>query len=227
MAEIALATRVETRMGSGATERVLTIANEPWRLEGDPSVVPAGTKGGHDSFTVKVDDDGGWRLVHLRVWRGRGGLGAIAARLRASPGLATWAAAAKLAEAQIPIPRPLLAAERRSEWSCYACEHLDATVSLEDVLQQAASWSEVRQTKFVRNLAAALRPLKSRRLGFADLSPSALLVRGVPDFEFELLVRDVLGARLGSDLPRAQIESRVLFGFPSKVVQAFFQAYGA
>ena len=190
--------------------------------------VPREVEGRH-SYLVHLDDDGGLRVLHLRVWRGRSGLGGMTDRFRTSPGFAMWAKAMALVDAGIATPRPLAAAERRLgnlEWSCFASEQLDAAIGLEQVLQQVAGWGEARQMKFVRTLAGELRKLKSRKLGMHELSPSSFLVRGVPDFEFDLFVCEPEATTIGGELSTAQMESRILFGLPDKVVKAFFVALG-
>lgn len=230
MGEGELATKVESRLGARALQRVLEIAHEPSRFGEEDGVVPAREVEGRQSYLVRLDDDGGWRVLHLRVWRGgRGGLAGMADRFRASAGLAMWAKAMALVDAGIATPRPLAAAERRPkglEWSCFASEQLDAAIGLEEVLQQVAGWGEARQTKFARSLAGEFRKLRTRKLGMSELSPSSFLVRGVPDFEFDLFVCEPEATTIGGELSAAQMESRVLFGLPDKVVKAFFAGLG-
>lgn len=229
MGETALATKLESRVGAAATQRVLEISHDPARFSKADGVLPARKIEGRQSYLARLDDDGGWRILHLRVWRGRGGLAGMADRFRMAPGFAMWTKAAALVEAGIATPRPLLAAERRPgalEWSCFASEQLDASVGLEVVLQQVASWSEARQTKFARNLAVEFRKLKNKKLGMEELSPTSFLVRGVPDFEFDLFVSEPEATTVGGELSSAQIESRILFGLPDKVVKAFFGGLG-
>jgi hypothetical protein len=221
-----LATRGDTRMGNAATRRILEIAHEPFRFEGDRDVVPQRTVDGRSSFLVKLDDEGGMRFIHLRVWRAKSGLGGLASRFRTSPGFHTWERALALVEAGVPTPRPMVVAERKGEWSCYASEQLDATINLEQVMQQVASWGEQRQVKFARHLGEHFRKLREKKLALAELSPSCFLVRGVPDFDFELYVAEPETATVGGGMDRSQIESRVLFGLPERVVKAFFASMG-
>ncbi len=213
-------------MGIEATRRVLEIAHEPFRFDGDRDVLPQRTVDGRSSFLVKLDDEGGLRFIHLRVWRGKGGL---AERFRTSPGFHTWDRALALVDAGVPTPRPMAVAERKPgalEWSCFASEQLDATINLEQVMQQVASWGEQRQMKFARSLGVHFRALRSKRLALAELSPSCFLVKGVPDFDFELLVAEPETATIGGGIDPAQLESRVLFGLPERVVKAFFASLG-
>ena len=225
----AIATRAESRLGSDATHRVLELANEPSTFEGHPDLAAGRELDGRSSFLFRVNDDGGWRVVHLRVWRGRGGLAGMADRFRLAPGFSMWAKAKALLDAGIATPRPLLAAERRPgalEWSCFASEQLDAAIGLDLVLQQVASWSEARQTNFARNLAVEFRKLRRQKLRIDELSSASFLVRGVPDFEFELFVCEPEVTAIGGDISSAQIESRILFCLPAKAVKAFFAGLG-
>lgn len=229
MGEAGLATRVESRLGSDATRRVLELVHDPARFQGHADLSPGREVEGRTSFLFRVDDDGGWRIVHLRAWRGRGGLAGMADRFRVAPGFSMWAKALALLEAGIATPRPLLVAERRPgslEWSCFASEQLDAAIGLDLVLQQVASWNEARQTNFARNLAVEFRKLKNRKLGLDELDPSSFLVRGLPDFEFELFVCEPERTTIGGEIPAAHIESRILFGLPEKAVKAFFHGLG-
>ena len=133
-----------------------------------------------------MDDEDGFKIAHVRVWRGRGGLGGMTDRFRVSPGFSMWAKANALVEAGIATPPPFLVAERRRgsvEWSCFASEQIDAAIGLDQVLQQAAAWSEARQTNFARNLAFEFKKFRHQKLGVAELSPSTFLVRGVPERE--------------------------------------------
>lgn len=224
-----LATKVETSLGSDATRRLLALAHDPSQFDGDRDVALGREVDDRSSFILKLDDDDGWAVAHLRVWRGRGGLGGVADRFRVAPGFSMWAKTKALLDASVPTPRPLLAAERRRgglEWSCFASEQLDAAIGLELVLQQVASWGEARQTNFARNLAVEFKKLKRQKLGIAELSPSSFLVRGVPDFEFELFVCEPELTTIGGDISPAQIESRILFGLPPKAVKAFFSGLG-
>ena len=229
MGEGVLATRVESRIGSDATRRVLELVHEPAKFQGHADLSPGREVDGRTSFLFRVNDDGGSRIVHLRVWRGRGGIAGMTDRFRLAPGFSMWAKAAALLEAGIATPPPLLVAERRPgslEWSCFASEQVDAAIGLELVLQQVASWSEARQTNFARNLAVEFKKLKKLKFGLDDLDPSSFLVRGVPDFEFELLVCEPERSTIGGEIPAAHIESRILFGLPEKAVKAFFHGLG-
>lgn len=212
-------------MGHAATLRVLEVAHEPFRFEGDRDVVPQRTVDGRSSFLLRLDDDGGLRFVHLRVWRGRGGLAGMAERFRTSPGFLAWNSAVALVDAGIATPRPMAVAERKHgalEWSLFASEQVDAAISLEQVMQQVASWGEARQAKFARALGGKFGAFRAKRLAIEDFSASSFLVRGVPDFEFELLVVDPERASLGGQLDPGQIRSRILFGLPDRAVKAFF-----
>ena len=184
---------------------------------------------GRRSFSVRVDDDGGWRILHLRLWQGRGGIGGMADRFRASPGAVMWEKATALVEAGIPTPRPLLFAERRKaglEWSAFASDQLDATIGLDAVLQQVAGWGDQRQTNFARHLASAIKKLRAKKLGMEDISASSFLVRGVPDFEFEVFVSEPEKATVGGPFDLAKVESRILFGLCDKAVKTFRAGLG-
>jgi len=216
-------------MGDDATRRVLQLAHDPAKFEGQPDLAAGRDLAGRSSYLFRVNDDGGWRVVHLRLWRGRGGLAGMTDRFRTSPGFSMWAKATALVDAGIATPRPLIVAERKPgalEWSCFASEQLDAAIGLDLVLQQVASWNEARQTNFARNLAVEFRKLRQKKLGLDDLEPSSFLVRGVPDFEFELFVCEPERTFVGGEIPIAHIESRILFGLPPKAVKAFFHGLG-
>lgn len=224
-----LATRVESSLGSDATRRLLELAHDPSKFDGDRDVALGREIDDRSSFLLRLNDDSGWRAAHLRVWRGRGGLGGMADRFRVAPGFSMFAKASALLAAGVATPPPLLAAERRPgalEWSCFASEQLDAAIGLEKVLQQVSGWGEARQTNFARNLSVEFKKLKRQKLGFAELSASSFLVRGVPDFEFELFVCEPEHTKIGGEISSAQIESRILFGLPPKAVKAFFHGLG-
>lgn len=209
--------------------RVCEIAHHPERFEDDSNVQANRDLDGRRSFTVRLDDEGGWRILHLRLWTGRTGLAAMADRFRAAPGFTMWTRAMALVEAGIPTPRPLLAAERRKgtlEWSAFATDQLDATIGLDAVLQQVAGWGEGRQVNFARHLAGCFKKLRANRLAMDEVSGSSFLVRGVPDFEFELLVCEPEKVSVGGEFSVKQIESRILFGLSDKAVKAFFSRLG-
>lgn len=216
-------------MGLAATLHLVEVAHDPARFAGDRTIVAQEPQdaAGRATLVVRVDDDGGLRLLRMAVWRGaRGALSGLTDRLRTSPGIARWDTAQRLLDAGISTPRPLLAAERRDgaiAWSCFANEFVDAAVTLENILQWLPTWTEPRQIRFLRSLGRELA--KMRTLSVKDLSASMFLVRGIPDFEFVVYLTELDGSGPGGKLSDAQLESRILFGLSPKAVSAFFAAY--